>query len=261
MYFFYGNYTHPNGEVLLTNYVVRSVKSPTRNERFFSEHEMHLRVDIQLTQAESASAFNPNPQIERVNRQLLFNAKIANLVDVYSLDYQSCGFLHDDGSPTRHYLSMSHPDNVSGNYMLLRSWPLGANGDEYSTVRTATIIIGAVFDTSVSGLYQYNESVRLIGTGGRDWEWVINNLAAPTQQDIARFTPQIIIQSGRIVGGPTWALGNVPPPLFPAWEKQVRRVQDYQTPRWMGNQHRLYGYDWSYYMVAPAGQVAIPNIY
>jgi hypothetical protein len=259
MQFRVGGYTHPNGEVQLMLYEVIPIKGP-RHERAFSYHKMHIRIDLQLTPDEDTAARDPNPITERINRQLLFHTKISNLVAVYENDYQSCGFLHDDGSQSQHYINNSHPNNVSGVHTVDARWPRG-DGDEYSTVRTASVVLGAVFDTSVSGIYAYRERVRFIGTGGPDWVWVRNVNGVPTQQPLSLYTPQLIIQSGTIVGMPAWALGNVPPPLFPAWEKGIRRVSDFDYPEWQGNQYRLYGFDWTYVMEAPAGQVGFPSLY
>ena len=259
MYGVYGSYQHPEGEVNLTKMEIEPRFSP-RNDRFASLYKLHFRIDIQLTPTEDAAARDPDPTVERANRQALFKTKIDTLVNVYSQNYQSCGLLHNDGSQTRHYLSNGAPNNISGCRVLYRSWPKG-EGDEYSTVRTAYVVLGALFDEADSGIYMYREQVRIFGTAGSSWQWVENPLQAPIQQPIHQFTRQRIVQYGAIVGTETWPLGNVPPPLFPQWEKGHRRFQEYEYPHWKGNQYRLYGYQWQYNMEAPAGQVAIPNIY
>lgn len=259
MNFVYGSFAHPSHEVNLVKMEIEPVFSP-RGDRFAAWYKLHIIGEIQLTPAEDAAARDPNPAIEAVNRQALFHPKIAALIDTYSVNYQHCGLLHDNGSQTRHYLNNAAPNNISGNRVLYRSWNRG-DGDEYATVRTFYIVIGAMFDEADSGLYAYREEIQIHGTGGPSWEWVEGQTVAPTQQAVFGLTRQVIDQYGSIVGVNTWPIGNVPPPLFPAWEQPHKRVQKYEYPKWFGNQYRLFGYQWSYHMESPAGQVAIPNLY
>ena len=259
MYFVYGTYQHPDHEVNLVKMEIQPIFSP-RGDRFASWYKLHIIGEIQLTPTEDASARDPNPQTEAINRHTLFNTKIKALIDAYADNYQSCGLIHDNGTQTKHYLSNAATNNISGNRVLYRSWNRGV-GDEYATVRTFYIVLGALFDESDSGIYAYREEVELHGTGAGTWEWVNNQTGIPQQQPKFPFVHQTIRQYGSIVGVNTWALGNVPPPLYPQWEHQDRRVQKYEFPTWHGNQYRLYGYQWSYYMEAPTGQVAVPNLY
>lgn len=259
MRFQIGGNLHPEHEVNVTKMEIQPVFSP-RNDRVFSLKKIHIVGEIQLTPAENAAARDANPLIETANRQALFNTKIGTLIDWYADNYQSAGLLHDDGSRTRHFLDNAAANNISGVRVLYRSWPRG-EGDEYATVRTFYIILGALFDEADSQIYAYREEIDIIGTAATHWQWVENQTGAPEYQRIFNLTRQKIIQYGSIVGVSTWILGNVPPPLFPNWEHGDQRVQKYEYPKWHGNAYRLYGYRWTYHMEAPTGQVAIPNLY
>lgn len=259
MYFQYGNLVHPNAEVNLVKLEVQPVFSP-RNDRFASLKKLHCVGEIQLTPAEDAAARDPNPVTERMNRQALFHTKISTFIDAYANNYQDCGLLHDDGTPTRHYFVNGQANNISGNRVLYRSWNRG-EGDEYSTVRTFYVVLGALFDESDSQIYAYSEEVEIHGTGATHWEWAESFTGQPQRQDIFGLTRQKILQYGSIVGVSAWALGNVPPPIYPNWEHGDRRVQKYEMPKWHGNRYRLFGYQWSYFMEAPTGVVAVPNLY
>ena len=256
----YGSHVHPEHEVSLKRVEIRPIFSP-RNDRFASFYKHHLVIELQHTETEIAAIFaETNVTLRKALRQSYLNTKIAQLIDVYSDNYQSCGLFHDDDTPTRHYLSNGAANNISGVRVLYRSWDKDG-GDEYATVRSAYVIVGAIFQEADSEIYNYREEVEIHGTGGFSWEWVENQTIAPTQQTIFGLTRQRIRQYGSIVGASGWLLGNVPPPLFPAWEKSHLRVQKYEMPKWHGNAYRLYGYQWSYHMEAPTGQVAVPNLY
>jgi len=254
MYFQWGSHIHPPGEVNLTKMEMQPIFSQ-RNDRWAVLKKLHLVGEIQFTPAEDAATAG---DIDA--RQALFDTKITALRDAYATNYHNGGLYHSNGTPTKHALDTTQANNISGTRVAYRSWNRGA-GDEYATVRTFYIILEALFDEADSGLYAYREQIRMNGTGGEHWQWVENPLLIPIKQTIARFTHQTIVQWGQIVGVNFWPLGNVPPPIYPQWEHQPHRTTEYEYPTWFGNAYRLYGYSWRYYMEAPLGQVAVPNLY
>jgi len=259
MYYQYGSHTHPAGEVNLKRVEVTPIFSP-RNDRAFALYKHHLVIELQHTAAENAAiAAETSIAVRTALRQSYLHAKIAQLADVYSQNYQSCGLFHDDGTPTRHYMP-NGGNNLSGNRVLFGAWDKDG-GDEYATVRSAYVIVGGLFYEADSEIYNYREEIDIYGTAAASWEWVENQQLIPIQQQIFPYTRQTIIQYGAITGVSGWIIGNVPPPLFPNWEKGTRRVQKYECPQWQGNSYALYGYRWSYHMEAPTGQVAVPNLY
>lgn len=250
----YGTYEHPSGEVAIEKLEAIPQYSP-RNRRWFTFYKLHCRGDLQLTPEEDASVIG-DPQA----RQALMATKINAFADAYMYNNKSFGLLDGSGNPTRHYLDENHPNNVSGVRVLYRSWPEGG-GDQYVTARSFYFIMGALYQEADSGLYAFTEQVRVHGTAGPIWQWVDNPLLIPIQQQVTAFTRQRIEQYGHLIALDFWAEGNVPPPLFPAWEHQERRIRTFDYPEYFGKKHKLYGLHWQYLMEAPTGQVAIPTIY
>jgi len=254
MYIQYGDYIHPSGEVNLEKVEAVPWWSP-RNERWATLYKFHCRGDLMLTPTEDDTVRGDNAA-----RQALMNTKIDAFVNAYSVNDKTFGLYHGDNSPTRHVLDQNSSLNISGTRVLYRSWSEGG-GDQYVTARTFYLIMGALYAHQDSGLYRYEERLRIVGTAANWWEWVGTPLVIPIQQQFQEFTSQRIEQFGYIVGLNTWPLGNVPAPLFPAWEHRDRRAVHYDYPEWYGADYQLYGYRWHYIMEAPTGQVAIPNLH
>lgn len=251
MYWVYGNHQHPDGEVMVKRFEATPRYSP-HNDLWATLFKAHLVIELQHTAAENAAiSAEPDVAVRKTLRQTYINAKVNQLIDVYSQDYQNCGLYLDDDTKTRH--SLTNGNSISGTRVLYRSWDKDG-GDEFATVRSAYVIVGALYETAYTQIYNYQEDLDFIGTGGRDFEMVQNQTGLPTDQIIFEKTSQTVIQYGSIVGLSTWIIGNIPPPLFPVREHGRRRVENWESPKWQGNAHKLFGNRWRYVMEFPVGQ-------
>ena len=239
MYFQYGAYQHPPGEVNLTRMEIIP-RFNNRGQRFAALNRLHIVGEIQEIGQKDLSA------------------KIAVLINAYVSNGFSAGWYESDGTPTRHFLDQNQANNMSGVRVFRREWPRGA-GDEYATVRTFYIVLEALFYEPQSELMEFNEEIRAIGTGGPLWESIISTTGPVTSQILAQQTPQRLIQTGYVIGGAGYHVA-VPSPLFPAWEHGPRRLQRPRQPRFYGKLHRGYRFDWRYDMEAPTAQTVAPNI-
>jgi hypothetical protein len=240
MYFKYGGYQHPDNEVHMVNFEVIPQYSE-RGEQWGITYRIHLSGEIIAT------------------GQSDINDAINTLVDAYDDNDKDAGLYHDDGSMTRHVLLQGDANNLTGNKIEYRSWP-SKGPCEYATFRSFKIIIRATFRNVDSEILTYRESVRFIGTGGPMWRWIILPTGQPFQQQTADVTTQKIIQAGNVLALSGWPLAYVQPPLLPLFEHEERRLIHYHEPKWAGQTYIHYGISWVYYMEAPPGQSATPNL-
>lgn len=237
MYFRYGSYTHPAGEVNLARYLVREKKS-NRGRRISLIHTMFLEGEI--------CAYG----------QAAITARIEQLIDTYSVNYQDAALYQDDGQPTPHSLFNGRPDCISGVRVVQRSWPKG-DGAEYATGRTFSITIEAEFDAAESQIIAYEESITIVGNCGPRIEVVELATGAPVLQVLNQKTAQRIIQSGSSIGygGYVLPFGS----LYPTFEHVDRRIEKPGTPAFQGQGYRYYPFQWTYFHSLAIPQTPIPT--
>ncbi len=248
MFWKYGGHQHPAQEVNLVRFEIQPLYT-RRRVRWATLYRAHLLGELIYT-----------------GQDTLRN-KMNELIAAYADNYKDFGLYHDDGTPSPHFIQNNHPDNYSGNLITYRSWPRG-EPDEYATVRTFQIIIEATFINPDSNLVEWRESVALQGTGGPKWEWrkawvrtggIITPVDFQIQTNPA--TTQWIYQYGYAEGLTVYPVGNVPPPLFPAWEEQWKRSWIQHDPERLGQGFVRFPLSWQYVMQAPTGQSVAPNLF
>lgn len=238
MYFKYGNFQHPNGEVNLVRFTVRP-RQGRRGTRRELDYEMHLQGEL-LTQKKTKSEC-----------QAELHSKIAALNSAYLFEGFDAGLYHDDGTPTKHFLQTNHPNNVTQNRILYRSFPTGGP-EEYATCRTFAVGIGATFIDAESQIEFFTESITVVGTGGPDIEVVETQYGLEIDQIIPQ-TKQVIIQEGEAVGLSGYPVLVVPGPVLPAFERPKLRRYTTTGGRYRGQGYTDYTIRWRYVMETAGG--------
>ena len=219
IYFEYGSYKHPAGEV----YPKRIELIPQVSEQGFrwaSKYRMQIGgnfcddVGTPLTPA-------------------LVNTKISQLEAAYVNDYQDFGFRFvGTDVKTPHYVNTNDVNNLSGNKIVSASWDYESPA-EYANTRTFTIELEAIIKQSYSNILAFHETVSEHGDGGADWTFRTRWQGLPIREEISQYTPVELVQEGMVVG-----LSSHPMPPAPWWPadmygpgKIVRR----KTPMILGH--------------------------
>lgn len=242
MYFKYGNYTHPAGEIDMVNFTKQRMFSP-RNEIAFERHNLTLMGHFCTSEASGQDAIK---------------AKIEALEDAYlgSAFSDDAVLYQDDGTISAHKLLWA--DAINGVRVQAFSYPKGAGG-EYATGRTYQIRLTADYLNTESLIYSFRETVVNLGTGAPVWELVPNFLSQPTKRIIFDYSPKRVIQAGEAVGLTGWPdpVAGIPAAILPLWEHQNKRVREFQSPRMHGNKHNLlYPAKWRYEFSVPPSTTA-----
>lgn len=241
MYFQYGDYIHPAGEVNLVRFDVHMRPSP-RNMRASTVFRMHLE-----------GMFRGDTQAE-------IHARVTALVNAYATDYHDATLYHDDGTPTQYQLLDSHPAAITGVRVIERSWPRGGPV-EYATQRTFSVTLESELDESpsTSQCLDWHEELKFVGNTGPLWEMVRFPHIKPRRVDICDFTEMRITQRGYSLG----SVGYILPfgALWPDWEHKDQRVLIPTTPKFQGKAHRYYRMDWAYFMELPDYTEGTPTLF
>lgn len=238
MFFRYGDFTHPAGEVNLTRFNIRGLFGP-RGQRLKTVYTMFLDGEIC---ADGPAAIT---------------TRIAELVEVYSHNYRDAGLYLDDGTLTPHHLQSNRFDCISGVKVIQRSWPEGGP-TEYATGRKYSITLEAEFDDADSQVVEWQEQVAVVGNCGPRIEVVEVSQGPPLLQLLNQRTAQRIIQSGSSIGyeGYVESFG----PLYPTFEHVDQQLIRRGTPKAQGRGYRFFPLQWTYYHSLAIPQTPLPTI-
>lgn len=213
MGFFYGNFSHPPGEVFPAKVSEQSLYD-SRNRKWATEYRLHVAGDF-------IGELNPGA----------ISAKISAMDSAYREDYLDCGFTVAGGS-TPHRLLNNDNRNLSGNQVVYRSWD-HLHPTEYANTRSFSVIVRAIFlAANAPAVLEFEERVTKIGDGGPTWE-LFDTINGPEKVDILPRSKVVHVQRGYVVG--TTARLSPPGPLWPAEEKRWMRQITTHSPKFLGN--------------------------
>lgn len=245
MYFKYGSYQHGDNEVMLARYEVFPVRSNLgiRTSTIFS---MNVFGELQVT--------TPNATKSQAQDEL--STKITDLIAAYSVDYQDAGFYKDDGVATPHVLINNHADNITGNIVTRRNWPIGDRA-EYASKRSYSISIQAEFRNSYSQVVEYSDSIVRTGDGGSIIRW-FNGRTAPSWLVEAPASCVTYRHQGRAV-----ALDAYPLPPVPLLQRPYLlghlSTNGFISPLRYYRLRRRYTVTWSYTYIMPTFATILPT--
>lgn len=247
MYFQYGAYRHQPDEVNFANFRIFPVRS-NNGIRIATRYEMQLAgeliVDPTLT--------------DKVACQADLTNKIHNLVNAYKDDYRDAGFYQDNGLPTPHILPNNHVDNLTGNIVIQRNWPVGDN-HEYASCRTFSLGISAMFKNAYSQVLEYDDSIEQRGDGGSVIRWYNKRFGAPGYQILNNQSFVVYHHRGRMV-----TLDSFPMPPIPLYTRPFY-LGDATTiirsgPTRYAQGYRMYSVTWHYMYVLPTQALLLPTV-
>jgi hypothetical protein len=247
MYFRYGNYQHPANEVTLAHFQI----VPQRNQQGFrlgTHYSMHLEGELYVDDGIT----------DKVACQANLTNKINTLINAYKDDYKDAGFYQDNGLPTPHVLPNNHPDNVTGNVISHRNWPMG-DGNEYATKRTFTIGITALFKNSYSQIIEYQDRIQQVGDGGPVVEWYNTRFGSPGFQ--IRNAQSFVYYSH---SGHMQAIDAYPIPPSPLYSRPYllgdKTVIQRDSPKRYAQGYMVYTVHWTYHYILPNPSLILPTL-
>lgn len=236
LYFRYGSYTHPAGEVLISS-ITRSVAeySP-RGEPIVSRLSWTIEGILQGDDAADVSR------------------RLVALERAYEQHNQVAGLYFVGGGSTAHV--MSPAGSLGGVRSSGVSYPKG-DGAEYTTYRTYSVTLEADYPFDGLTLLEFQESVTFTGTGGKKTVFLPVLNGEPEKQTVLQRTTCKATQSGSAVGFKSYP--PVPDRLWPADEIEEARSIARTSPMNLLGDKRNFGITWSYSYESAKPLTGLPN--
>lgn len=220
MYIRAGNFNFAPGEATFAGVTMFT----NRNSRGFNwTQSVDFHVAGEVCNTDSSQITN--------RLDVIYNAVAQNGYDI--------GLMHDDGSPTHHYLQSNHPLNLTGNQLKYFRYP-GAFGGEYVDGRKFSFGVGAEIRGDETPLLNYYDSLQQVGNGQPDVRWTLSEFGWQAR----RYAPSTLVRyihRGYAETMDTWLTPPAPyfsePPFLVPRSVQyvkhhpIRRPQGYLTWR------------------------------
>lgn len=218
IYFQYGDYIHPAGEVYPQLIEARAVDSD-RGYRWALDYRFQIGGNF---------CRDPNTPLTPE----LISTRIAELEAAYSDDYKDFGFKFANGTNTSHWVESDNTFNLTGNRVLARSWRYDSQA-ELANTRSFSITLGCRILANFSSVLYFQETVSQVGTGGPRWTFRERFQGIPIRKDITERTPVLLTQRGIIIGAT--ASISPPQPWWPSDEQEDQRIIERVSPRLHGH--------------------------
>lgn len=176
MYFKYGSYRHPDGEVGLIAHDVFANRT-VRGHVLTLRNIMSLSLDV------------------IADGQAAIKARIQQIETAYARDGYDAGFYHDNNARSSHGLLTANA--LNGVQVVQRPSFFDADGAEYATHRSGRITLQADYlPADAATLLDYRENVTFRGSGQNRKQLLVTDTGRPEQYILAQYTPQAVVQSG-----------------------------------------------------------------
>lgn len=219
IYFEYGSFKHPAGEV----YPRRIELIPQHTPQGFRWASLYRMVVGGNFCSDIGTPLTPATVATRVSE----------LEAAYVGDYNDFGFRFvGTNVKTPHYIETNAAGNLSGNKVISASWDYMTPA-EFANTRTFEIQLEALILQAFSNIVEFQETVAEIGTGGPDWTYRARYQGYPVREDITQYTPVELVQKGTVTGISSHP--QPPAPWWPADEHGPSRVIVRHTPKVFGH--------------------------
>jgi len=235
MYYKYGTFVHPAGEVIDCQYRIK----PNTTKRMFTDT---ATVQTVLT----IRALGCTPAEIKAREDAIYGA--------YSVGSKDFGMYMPDGTLTKLFHGATGPNVVASPWCEF-ILPTGT-GEEYATKRDIQIVINSVIRCLGSQIIEYTESIKHIGlaTAVYGWQHTANG---PIQYEIWPATVQTIIQDVHTVGFEGYVILAVQP-VLPAWEVFTERQEEPGSPLTTPNGRYYYPFRARYVFRTPTNYSFFP---
>lgn len=214
MYFKYGDYTHPAGEVQVTSFEVETKRSDRG-------------------QALSKTATLQLEGIIVASGDVAIDARVAAIQNAYSLDGCNAALYLTNG--TQSHLSLDSGSSLYGVQVIRGpSFPLQRNAAHYATGLPFSITLQAEYGISSNQgpFLGSSETIEQIGDGGPIVVITTLDNGPPVADQVSPASPCIVTQSGEATYELSSAFGPIYPPFNPPlWPDHLIRPDGYRVSR------------------------------
>lgn len=183
------------------------------------------------------------------------NARYSAMTNAFSSDGRSCGLVHDNGTPTRHWMPNHNerPDNLTDVQVIHQRLPDTVDG-EFVSGRKFEFVVASMYLQPDSQILEFRETLTRQGTAGPVWRWERDRFWGVYPILVAPASSQILIQQGHTVGV-TGYLSPQPPLYGAPFEIEEQREIKHIGPKRMRKGNYQYTTAWRYVYKLPLPDV------
>lgn len=187
------------------------------------------------------------------------NTRLAQIINAFSVDNQSCGLYHTNNNATVHFLDTNHPNSLTGNIVYHKRLPETKDG-EFVTGRQFEIGVGAYWMDIEEEILEHHDNLERISNAGPEWKWKRNKWWGFYPEMLAPNTMQIIHHTGYRVGATAYPLPITPFYSQPFEANHLRRVT-FHAPKTFKKGYTGFKTSWSYTYTLPTfDDVTLPSL-
>lgn len=181
--------------------------------------------------------------------QSAIDARLAQIQEAFSQDFQDIALYTDGGQKTVHSLNSGSIYNLTGNLVLYQQYPQTIDG-EFISGRKFAIGVGAEILDVDTNLIDYHDTIKLIGNAGPRYDWNWNPVWNYYVEKTAASSIQTIIHEGYAM---SMRANILPPPPFyqPPFERNTQRVVEWHGPKRYAQGFADYVTRWRYIYELP----------
>lgn len=179
------------------------------------------------------------------------NARLQQIFTAFSTDGQSCGLMHDNGTPSVHWMpnATDEPTNLTDVQVVSMRLPETTNG-EFASGRHFELFCTSVYAAHTTELLEHQDRLTRVGNAGPLWKWEKNPTWGHYPRMISPTTMQTIFHQGYAIGATTWPLP--PTPFYaPPFEANHKRVVSHESPQRYPAGYHGFKTSWSYEYTLP----------
>lgn len=174
------------------------------------------------------------------------NARLQQIVNAFSVDGQSCGLVHDDGTRTHHWMPNSYeePRNLTDVQVFHQRLPETRDG-EFVSGRNFELGVSSLYLDPTSEILEYHDTLDRVSNAGPQWRWRRDPRWGFYPYIESPATMQRMFQRGYAIGATRYPLP--PAPLYPPpFEDNVARRVKFSGPSRYPNGLTGFRVDWQY---------------
>lgn len=189
------------------------------------------------------------------------DARLSSMSQAFSSDGQSCGLVHDNGTPTWHWMSnyAENPTNLTDVQVISQRIPQSING-EFVSGRNFEFRVASMYLTAPSAIVEFNEQITRVGNAGPEFKWMRNKFWGWYPKMVTPNSIQVMTQSGYAIGVYNYILPQAPIYAPPFEQPNLRKVT-HTGPKRYRKGHTHYKTEWSYtYHLPTFDDLSMPAI-
>jgi hypothetical protein len=194
--------------------------------------------------------------------QYATNSRFMAIANAFSNDKQSCGLMHDNGTPTWHWMKNTAEDSYNYTDVQVVDMRLPeTRGGEFISGRNFELTVASLYrHTDESTLLEFHETIRRTGNAGPKYQWEYNKFWGYYPVLVSPTTLQTIVQEGYAVKMNAYPMPQLPV-YSPPFEQNHERVINFIGPKRLRKGHYHYTTQWRYtYLLPVFDDTLVPHL-